>query len=331
MKNLFIFFILILGLIIPLACSDKGNNPPTNPKGPVVGGGTPTFIPSGTQTPRTPTQTPFGAATATPTVTFVLPTPVFQHNVQTSASPNSLVMNVVSGGYALTAAEYETTSKGIAMGVELIKPNAGGTLNISGYAGSVLQGFPTPNSTPPWVPVTTGLSGPQGFVNPGGSSGYAAILDIQSGGGAKLYEGWSYSPPFIYNGWSYYGYGYWWQPTSVNGYCGIPFKNPKGLTADTNNNIYVADTGNGFVEEFMGPALDYSVVPEHFWNGFEGVTVGGTGVTFKSPSVFFKAPYAVACDPLGYVWVSDTGPVPSTITEYTSGAPLYLNPAGAPR
>jgi hypothetical protein len=82
------------------------------------------------------------------------------------------------------------------------------------------------------------------------------------------------------------------------------------------------------VEEFDGPAVYNGnlsgVVPEHFWTGFGGVTIGGTGVVFKQPALAFKSPYAVTCDPLGNVWVSDTGYTPSMVEEFTSGATTIL-------
>ena len=312
MKNFLVLMIFAAGIVFPLACSD---NNPNKTSGPTISTGGGTSTPSSVQgTPGTPTPIP----------TFSIPAPIFQGNYRTSASPNQLVINPSGGGYILTVAELQNTTKGTATGVESFSTGGGGTLALQTYGGSVLQGFPTPNSTPPWTPVTVGLNGPQGFVNPGGGTGYAAILDAQPGGGAILYTGYSYAPATPYNGWSDYGYGLFWQPTNVSSYSGIHFNNPKGLAADTNSNIYVADTGNGYVEEFTGPALNWGVVPEGFWSGFVGVTIGGSGVTFSQASVAFKSPYAVTCDPLGNVWVSDTGYSPSMVEEFNSGATTIL-------
>ncbi len=327
MKKLLVLLILLSGLIIPLACSDNNSNKGTGPTLPSgSGGSTPGGTP-GTSTP-TPASVVGTPGTPTPIPTFTLPTPVFQNNYPTTGSPSELVINSAGAGYVLTAAELQNTSKGTALGVEGFATGAGGTLNTPpSYTNVVLQGFPTPNSTPPWSPSSIALNGPQGFVNPGGATGYAAILDVQSNGGAILYTGFSTAPITPYNGWTDYGLGFIWEPASVSGYSGIVFKNPKGLAADGNNNVYVADTGNSYVEEFDGPAFNPNasgVVPEHFWNGFSGVTIGGTGVAFKQPSLPFKSPYAITCDSGGNVWVSDTGYNPSMVEEFTSGATTIL-------
>ncbi len=313
MKKIIVLLILISGLTFPLACSDNNNNPTKAAGPPISGGGTPTFTPI-PGPPGTPTNTP-----------VLAPAPVFQNNYRTTGSPNQMVISPAGGGYILTTAELQNTAKGAALGVEGWFTGAGGILNTPpGYTNYVLQGYPTPNSTPPWQPSVVGLNGPQGFVNPQGASGYAAILDAQSSGQAILYTGFSTAPPTPYNGWSDYGYGFLWEPTSVNGYSGIAFNNPKSLAADTSGNIYVADTGNGYVEEFDGPTYYSGVVPEGFWSGFAGVTIGGTGVVFSQASVGFKSPYAVTCDPSGNVWVSDTGYNPSMVEEFTSGATTIL-------
>jgi hypothetical protein len=313
MKKLLVLLILLSGFIIPLACSDNNNNP-TKAAGPGL---------TGAASTPTPVSGPVG--TPTPVPTFSLPAPVFQNNYRTAGSPNELIMNPAGGGaYVLTSAELQTTTVGSVIGVENFPTGAGGTLLPQGYSGILFGGFPTPATTPAWAPTTIGLNGPQGFVNPGGNAGYAAVLDAQPGGGAILYDGYSYAPGNPYNGWSDYPYGFFWQPASTTGYSGISFNNPKGLAADTNNNIYVADTGNHLVEEFDGPDIVYGVVPHGFWGGFAGVTVGGTGVAFNQPSLAFKSPYAITCDTSGNVWVSDTGYSPSMIEEFTSGATTIL-------
>jgi hypothetical protein len=153
-------------------------------------------------------------------------------------------------------------------------------------------------------------------VNPGGNNGYSAVLDNQSAGGAVLYYGNS-----SLLGWQLVGSDY--EPYGTAGYWGAGFNNPKCLTADNNGFIYVADTGNSYVEEYNG------VWGQHRWNG-EGP--GMAGVTFANPggnfvSVSFKQPYAVACDAANpaNVWVGDVGYNPSVIEEYSSGGTTIIN------
>ena len=67
------------------------------------------------------------------------------------------------------------------------------------------------------------------------------------------------------------------------------FKNPTGLAFDTAGNLYVADTGNGQVEEFS-PNSDFSQVPLPF-NG--GVSV-------------LSSPVGVAVDATGNIYVADS-------------------------
>jgi hypothetical protein len=179
----------------------------------------------------------------------------------------------------------------------------------------VFQGFPTPNSTPPYAPTTVGLAGPQGFANPGGNTGYATILDT-NGTSATLYWGSSSSPASGsgYNGWTDYGYGYLWEPYSVTGFNIVGgFNSPKGLSADNSHYTYVADTGNGRVEQFDG------IAPLHAWAGnvWTFPNVGGVACT----SVTFKTPYAVACDSStpATVYVGDNGYNPAIIEWFASG------------
>ncbi|HTC19550.1 MAG TPA: hypothetical protein VK859_01785 [bacterium] len=291
MKKLLVLLILLSGLIIPLACSDNNNNP-TKASGPGLTGvaSTPTVVsgPAGT-----PTNTP-----------VLGPAPVFQHNYGTVGAPTGLVIS----GTNLTVSEYEVKNTGTVAMVEDFTIAAGGTLNPPGETNYLLQGFPTPNSTPAWIPQTVVLNGPQGFTNPGGFGGQASVLDAQSNGSAILYYGSSGLP-----GWGApYNYGFFYEPYSTNSYGGAAFNNPKALTIDSNGYSYVADTGNGAVEEFTG------AVPYHRWFGTAGVTFG------SFVSVAFKSPYAITTDTADNVWVGDTGYSPSVIEEYASGGTTIL-------
>jgi hypothetical protein len=332
MKKLALCLILLLAIMIPLACGNQNNSP----NGPIGGGGaTATFTssPTKTNTPggptSTPTPLPAGANTPTFTPTFSVPIPVYEHTYGTASSPNGMVISANAASVTvMTLAEYQL---GGVEGVEYFYLGAGGvTTNIAGNfpgeSGAILQGIPTPALTPPWEPTTVTLNGPQGFAYPniGFGSAYATILDLQSGGGALLYEGNANMA-----GWNNpYNFGFLYEPQTTNGYGGTPFKNPKGLTADLIGDIYVADTGNGQVDEFNGqtPAganggTNNGIYQLHFIKGNGGITfINNTApanpTTFVS--VPFISPYAVAVDPSNNLWVGDTGYSPSVVEAYST-------------
>lgn len=329
--------------MIPLACGNQ-NNAPTGPIGGSAATATFTASPTKTNTPggptSTPTPLPAGANTPTFTPTFAVVPPTYEHTYATSASPNGMV---IAGGL-MTLAEKEDTSSGYYALESFSLGNAGVTTNTVPYINDyLLQGIPTPNSTPPWVPVTVTLQGPQGYVNPGfngpvvqpnypvnpssANSAYAAVLDVAPSGSAILYEGndyedgwWAGGPPTALD------YDSQYEPVEVSGYGGIAFNNPKALTADTVGNLYVTDTGNGLVEEFWG--YGGPVYPQaglHKSSGNAGITfVNSTApanpVTFVSVS--FISPYGITCDPnpgptLNDVWVTDTGYSPSVVQAFS--------------
>jgi hypothetical protein len=293
MKKLLVLLILLSGLIIPLACSDNNSNKGSAPTLPTGSTSTPTAIQG---PPGTPTYTPV----------FTLPVPVFQHNYGTVGAPTGLVIS----GTNLTVSEYEIKATGPVAMVQGFNITGGGTLSPPGETNFVLQGFPTPNTTPAWIPVTVVLNGPQGFTNPGGGGGQASILDTQSNGSAILYWGSSGLP-----GWGApYNLGFLYEPYNTSSYGGAAFNNPKSLTIDSAGNSYIADTGNSCVEEFGG------VIPLHRWFGTAGVTFG------PFVSVGFKSPYAITTDSASppNVWVGDTGYNPSVIEEYSSGGTTIL-------
>lgn len=309
MKKLLMLLVLISGLVFPWACSD--NNTPSKPN---TSFNTATPIPTGTQTPNSPTFTPTlaaGAPTFTPTNTF-LPTPAFQHNYGTTGGPTGAVVS----GTVLSVSEYEVKTAGSVVAVEGFNIGAGGSLGPPSVGNSVFQGFPTPGSTPPWQPVVVGLNGPQGFVNPGGGGGYSSILDV-SGSGAVLYWGSATSPApgAGYNGWVDYGLGFLWVPYTTNGYNLVSFNNPKGMTADSNGNVYVADTGNGRIELFNG------TTGLHYWDGGAAPST----IITTAPATFyafpFKQPYAVTADTASpaNIWVGDNGYSPAYVEEFSSG------------
>jgi len=347
-KNISLSVLLgLLGIGLFVACNSSTNNPAqpftsSIPK-------TPTITSTGTIITSTPTNSPTlpaGANTFTPTPTWATPTPpAFQTNFSTSAAPRGMI---VSGGI-LTVGENEVTVGGIV--TEMEEYTGAGTMNLvlnnccptgSGtmpnVGNAILQGCPPQQATPastliPFVPVTLACNAIQGFVNPGGDGGagaWSAVLDLSSGGSATLYCGYIGSwinPPKVVN------LDHTYVPFIATGYGGIQFNNPRGLAADRTGGggrIYVADTGNGYVDDFTpyeGICPD-GAIPIHRWNGAPGVTQGGppTNTVFKSPAVVFKSPYAVVCDTaaLPNVWVGDSGYPNSYITEWTSDATTIL-------
>ncbi len=238
-------------------------------------------------------------------------------------------------GGVLTLSEAESNSQGSVAAIEEFTINAGnGSLippNVGSAGNAVLQGWPTPESTPPWVPVSILLNAPQGFVNPGGFGGWASILDVQPGGGAILYYGtastlgWNNSLNTDPNtGFQYRGYdlGFIYEPWNVSGYSWgfTAFNNPKALTTDNNGYAYITDTGNKWVEQFS------TTSGMHRWNGTEPAN---NGVTFTYPngtfvSVPFKQPWAITCDTNNNVWVGDPGYSTSVIQEYAPGGTSVL-------
>jgi hypothetical protein len=320
--------VILAAIIIPLACGNQNNAP----AGPIGGGVTATFTPVITNTPAptlspTPTITPGGPTfTNTPTNTLVagVNTPTFtptfaitytfQHNYGTTASINGMVIT----GSQLTVAEDDSTYGPMVEGFSI---QAGGVVTpVPGQANFVWQGFPTPTTTPGeagYVFTAVGLAGPQGFINPSGGNGYAAILDT-NGAAATLYYGVSAAAapsPWnqnIYNGWTGYGLGFGWEPWTTSGFNIVGgFKSPKGMGADTSGFIYIADTGNSRVEQFGN-----IIGPFHAWSGNSGAAFANGFLP-----VAFVSPYAVACDAStpATVYVGDNGYSPAVVEEFASG------------
>ncbi len=293
MKKLLVFLILVAGSLFPFACSDNNSNKGTGPTLPSGGASTST---------STPGPAPGGGSSGTPTFTptFAVAPPAFLHNYTTSAAPGGMYYD----GTNLYVAEGEIRDGGDVSMFEIYAVGAG-VLSGGTYGNGYSTGIPTPQATPVWQGSAVTLRLPQGLVE--GPAGWG-LIDSPPGGSATLYQGSTYD---INAGWSgVYGN----YDNAGNSYGGSLFNSPKGLTADSFGNYYVADTGNGYVEEFGPPGAGISFGPtawEHRWNG-------------SSSSFPFIKPVAVACDGAGNVWVADAGYNPSVIEEYSSGGATFM-------
>ncbi len=316
MRYILALFLLFSAVVIPLACGNQNNIPTV-----ITASATKTFTATSTGTvfTNTPTKTPTGAATATPSPTPALAIPTPQHNYGTTASPNGMVIS----GSLITLAEYDSTDGPMVEGFQVDVANNGTADYPATLTNIAYQSFPTPGMTPAWAPSTMLFKGPQGFINPGGNTGYSAVLDT-NGSAATLYYGSSTFPAPVnsYNAWSgaSYNLGFAWEPYTASGFNIVGgFNSPKGLSADTAGYFYVADTGNGVVDQFDG-AFPSGIYPLHSWSGNSGYSfpnVGGIPFT----SVNFNKPYAVACDSNSpaTVYVADNGYNPPVVEWFSSG------------
>ena len=330
--------VLVLGVIFPWACAE--NNTPTQVAPPALGGN-PTNTPAGSITPTftgtlptmtpTSTWTPTGAitpptATFTPTTAWTLaPTPAYDNNYGTSAAPNGVYYDASTS--TLYVAEAESKAGTIVNALEQFNYTGAGVMSYTFMNNQIVVGQATPcaqyQPTPQVYTLTTvnfpigiAVSSPFGLV--GGSPGMLEMLDASSSGGATLYveNNYAFCPTFQDG-------GPFMDLTSSFG--GAPFNNPKCLTADSAGHFYVADTGNGYIDEFDGGGALCTPLCSpawlHRWNG------SGTGF---GPSITFKAPNSLACDSFNNIYIGDPGPysvngyTTSMVQVYTSGGTTLL-------
>jgi hypothetical protein len=297
MKKLFICFMLLSAIIIPLACGNQNNAP----SGPIGGGPTSTptrtSTPGGvatstsTPTPGGPTNTPTNTETVTPT--FAVAAPAFVGNFGTSSSPNGMYYD--AGSKNLFVAENDGTNPEVE-----VFTNTAGNLALNDFTNFLVVNTGS-------GPSTAFLVGPQGFadttilqnqngcpLNPSGN--FYGILDVNPSGGATFYTG-------LYG--NFNGAG-----ATVNSWGYQAEVKPECLTADTEGNFYIADTGNGYVEQW-DPCSGPSQFGLHRWNNYYNAGLGA--------SVTFVKPYSLACDAAGNIFVGDAGVPNSQIIEFTSG------------
>lgn len=230
-----------------------------------------------TNTPTIPIASTPGTPTNTPTP--ALPAPVYIGEFGIGAPPDSM--------YLASATTLYVSVNGKNPNIEIFDPTAFSNQPIGG-ANYVVTGV---------TPVTVLLAGPQGvaFTSFGGNNWFT-ILDVSPGGAATIYAGFDGSFP---NAPEEQGN---WGMNSLNA--------PQGFTSDSNGNIYVADTGSKYVDEFQiaGSPGPYTL---HQWNGLAAHP--------------FVKPVAVACDTSGNVYVGDSGYSPSLIQEFAGGGVSFIN------
>ena len=278
MKKLALILIVLMGLIVPLACT---NNQPTGPLATYNLTATYTFTFTSTPTnwagytstatpgAGTNTATPFSAPpfnTATPTSTFVntgspsQPTPVLNGTTwTTSAPPNGVAYD---GSTTIYVAEG---TEGSAGGLIQMFNASGASLNTQTTIGSYT--FSQPNGVACYI---------------SGGVTYIYVLDQVN---EAVYEintsGWTLVTSVPLTSWS-----------PVNGGPGS-FSRPEGIAVDGSGNVYVADTGNDYVEVFN---FSPSPAPPTVIAEFNGST---------SVNGVFDNPSAVGIDSTGKVYVVD--------------------------
>jgi hypothetical protein len=279
MKKSLFLTMVLVSLILPWACSDNNNNPTKPPS--VVGSGP-------TDTPTLPplfTSTPtVGAGTTTNTPTSS-PTPyaapAYIEEWPAASAPNGFYFD---GFGTLWAAEYD----GVLPYLEQFTTTAVNGNPVGGDLFPLAQG------------VTVALVGPQGVAV---GNGELCLLDTNTS--TKV------STVYIQNMAVS-------QATEGSSWGTLPFNDPKSFATD-GYYIYLADTGNGYVNQFT-PAELFAPGNIHRWKG--------------NGSNNFKKPYSIACDSIGNVFVGDNGYNPPIIQEYSSGGISFLgqwnvNPSGA--
>jgi len=268
MKKLALILIVLTGLIVPLACT---NNQPTGPLATYNLTATYTFTFT-----STPTNWAGYTSTATPGAGTNTATP-FSPPVFNTASPTPTFVNTGSPsqpGPALNGTTWTTSAppNGVAYDGSTTIYVAEGT---EGSTGGLIQMFNTAG-TLLGTPLTT-YNG-TAFGQPNGVVYYGGNIYVVDQWNNAVYE-------MTPSGVSVHSVTSW---SAVSGGPGS-FLNPEGIAVDGSGNIYVADTGNDYVEVFNSSLS--TIVAE--FNG----SAGGN-IQFNNPS-------AVAVDGAGKVYVVD--------------------------
>jgi sugar lactone lactonase YvrE len=301
MKKILVPFLIFLGFILSLASCSNNNNTPTRP-----------FL--GASGNSTPTSGGFTVSAS--------PTPVFVANYGTAAAPNGIINFPCCNTDRIFIATGEYKTGGIVNGLESFTV---GTSTIVNYNTNwLVMGIPTPGiPSPGWAGTTVVLNVPQAYVYtpaPAGSdpyysdpltgnNGWFGILDTTPGGPATLYGG---------NWFSDAGGTYRVYQKITTGFDAVAFNSPRALVVDsTNGDFYVADTGNGYIDQFAPPESWTPAFPPqawlHRWNG-------------ASSNFPIKQPVALAADTAtpNNIYVADAGYNPSVVSEFSSGGTTLL-------
>jgi sugar lactone lactonase YvrE len=283
MKKISLILIVLAGLIVPLACTSS------NPTGPLATYNlTATFTNTSTPTPTnwagyTSTTTPGVTSTFTLTVTNTATmTNTLVHTATPTNTPTST--NTLWPTPVLTSSPWTTSAppNGLTYDGSVTVYVAEGT---EGVTGGVIQMFN--GSTGASLGTMTTYDGTHLFSQPNGvvcsiSGGvtYLFVLDQMAN---SVYQINLAGPTLVdtLTTWSAPLVG---QPTV--------FSNPEGIAADSSGNIYVADTGNDYVEVFNS-SLSTSAGNIHEFGGF-----GSGNGQFNNPS-------ALTVDGSGNIYVAD--------------------------
>lgn len=268
MKKMALIFILLAGLIVPLACT---NSQPTGPL--ATYNLTATFTNTFTSTPTnwagytsTPTPkagtntatpyTPSAINTATPTSTFVntgnpsQPTPELNGTTwSTGAPPNGVAYDGSTTIYVAEGAEGST----------------GGQIQMFSTSGSLFGTMTT--------------NGSSAFGQPNGVAYYGGNIYVVDQGNSAVYEINPSGPTLVHSVASWISTG---APAPSS------FLNPEGIAVDNSGNVYVTDTGNDYVEKFTSSLA----IQAEF---------GGSG----SGNGQFNNPSAVVVDGTGNIYIAD--------------------------
>ncbi len=304
MKKILVFLILGSAFIFPWACSD--NNSPAKPSGPSFGSG-PTNTATGTLTPLTNTPTPtlgVGANTFTPTPTAAFAPPLYVGEYPASSAPNGFYLDTTNEGFGpagSTTFLWAAENDGALGYIEAFD------IHNNGF---VTYGFNT-IVTGCTLGVTNVVGGPEGIaftpknagavINPGPITigGMYVLLDYTSPSQITLYSSGGFGGTI--------GAG----PASMTGWGSTHFNAPQGFSTD-GAYVYVADTGNGFIEEFDPfVGCPSTLGPIHRWPGY-------------SPNNF-KKPTVVCNDSAGNIWVGDAGYGPNYVDAFQSGGTTFIS------
>ncbi len=278
MKQISLILILLAGLMVPLACTSS------NPTGPLATYNltatfTNTFTPTTTNwAGYTSTTTPGATSTFTLTVTNTATmTNTLIHTATPTNTPTST--NTLLPTPVLTSSPWTTSAppNGLAYDGSVTVYAAEGT---EGVTGGIIQMLNSTSGAS--LGTLTTYDGTHLFSQPNGVAYHSGILYVVDQMANAVY-GVNLTTPassVVLTTW-----------TSTNpGVAPNSFLNPEGIAVDGSGNVYVADTGNDYVEVFNS---SLSTTPVAEFGGF-----GSANGKFNNPS-------ALTVDGSGNIYVAD--------------------------